>query len=431
MVSAAVGFGSTAFGEYGSGAYDAGTPVPPIHPPKMAVCHIYNEAGEYITTWADVASLPVFTRQINSGPSALTIELPRTWGAVGLEGEPATKIDVHNGNLVDIYIVDRESGYNGIKIYSGIIKEHRTLYPDGNVSVVLFPRSHAFKSRWIDENEVLTFTDTDPTNMAKYLVDNGFIPGVTWRPENPIVGQKFTQTFSKMNVGQVLEIVQQLAGGKWYYELRPDNTFVFDKWSTDLPATHVIKPFNASEIQFIYSEIDTYRRVFVYGAPITDDEGIVIGRIVGSAAKGGYDPTISPSDLVVTDERITDTDTAIRRAFSLLEAHGEEEIDTEISIPDNTIDFPEGYDIESLNCGDTVSILSAEGTYQFYKWDAFDWDEVAFWDAVEAGLIQLPLVISEIEYGYTGARVKLTSRPVSVVDELVRVQEKQLVEGAT
>lgn len=397
-------------------------------PPKTTHFHVYTSAGAVIRSWADVTRLPSFTRTINDGPGALVVTLARTVGSSGVPGEVGSIGDVKNGNLVDVYVVDRESGDQGVLIYSGKIKQHRVSYPTGNLVVTVVAKNVNFRRRWISENDSFTLTD-DPSNMAKYLVDNDWLPGVTWVVANPLVGEAFTQTFSKMSVGQALDIIRRLAGGHWYYELRPDDTLRFNKWS-EYVATHSVSQQHFSDIEYTYSTLDTYQRAIVYGALLELPDGAT-RRVYGEASRQGYDPTISAEDIVVTDERIVDDGAAFRHAFTLLEVHGEESIEAQLTLMDSNGNVPFGYDIESLAPGDTLRpLLPTVQVYEQTKWDWFTWDNAA-WGSVEAGLVQAPMVVSSIHYEGDRAIVQLTTRPVSVVEELQNIIEKQLVQGAT
>jgi hypothetical protein len=54
----------------------------------------------------------------------------------------------------------------------------------------------------------------------------------------------------------------------------------------------------------------------------------------------------------------------------------------------------------------------------------------AYYGTTYAGLVQLPLVIAEVEYGFLRAHVKLTTRPAPVLEELVGVSERLLLESS-
>lgn len=410
-----------------------------LYAPKAVQFQLIGSSGLRLYTWPDVANMPRFTRSINDIAGRMSITLPRAWGAVGVGGDAGAGDapdanqgpQVRNGNQVDMYVIDRDTPAVGRLVYSGIIKEHRTSHPNATTTLTLIPKYSQAKSKWIDENTEFTLT-MDPTLMAKYLVDNSWLEGITWDASNPLVGQIITARFTKMNAGSALQVIRGLAGSNWYYEITPTGTLRFNKWNS-VTAEHILNSDNYSSVNYVYSEVDSVRRVIVYGAEIKNLEGIVTGRIKGEASKApvafsGNDA--SNPDFVTTNARILDEDTAYRYALTLLQARGEETLDQDILVPDNNADPDFGYDIESLLPGQSVRLNSSQGVYGNSLWNTAVWNTDP-WNSVLAGLPEGPLIITKIDYGYKEARVYLTTRPVTVIEELVNVINTQTSQGST
>lgn len=417
-------------GTYDGGLYDFGSNYPPA--PKVFLYHLYTDnLGSFFRIWADAASIPEYNWNINSGISSLECILPRQWGMAGekdeiLEGGLLDNLVL--GHRIDIYAVDKEAP-EGILIYRGNIEEYTISDPPQQpIRVTLMPLTSRFEDRFI--YGPLNFVDTDPTDMVQYLVDNDYLPGITFDASNPLVGQLFTISFEKEKVGNIMERIRQMAGNKWYWRLNPDSSLTFNKWDFKQASDHRITSEMFSVVNYIRSRVDVKKRVYVFGAESRDEFGALVERIEAVASVTGYDPNIEPRDLFHTDSRITDNATALRAATSLLQFYQEETIETEVTIFDNNHEQTKGYDIESLKPGQTLEIFNPRQIYKRTLWGSFKWlgDK---WGNQYAGLVQGPLVISSVEYKGWYCNVKLTNRPVLVVEELVRLLERQNLEGST
>lgn len=402
---------------------------------KAFVVRVSDAAGDPIGVWGDVATLPVYRWPINSGPQAMDLMLPRPWGAAGERGEAGSDSNVNLGNQVTVDVYDAEGE---TLLYSGSIEEYSIPEPASGVRVTLIPKTSRFQDRVI--RGPLTLSDYDPTDMLHYLIDPSgysgtegtYLPGISWDAANALVGVSYTQTFEKMRVSQALEIIRRLGGSKWFYRLNPDNSLTFKSWDLKAPADHIIRGPNFSQVKYVRSRSNVKKRVYVYGAEERrdDDGNLIQERIEAVATAPAYDAEADPRDDFYTDARIVDYNTALRVATSRLEFLQDDAIETEIDIPDSSKDALYGYDIDSLKPGDTLKIIDPRLVYRRTKWGAFKWAAEP-WAGVWAALVQRPLVIAEVQYGFYTAHVKLTNRPASVIEELLAVGERQLMEGSS
>lgn len=396
--------------------------------PKNVQYKVYTPAGVLLRTWTDPASVPSFSWPINGGPSSMTLQLPRQWSAAGEIGEAGSLNDLALGNLVVISIVDGETTEMGLVLYRGYIDEYEIGEPPSDgVRVLLVPRTSRFADHFV--YGPLLFAGTDPSAMAEYLVDNNYLPGISWDAANPSFGILFSETFTKEKAGQIMERIRRLAGSKAYWRLNADESLTFRSWDVKAAPTHTLRGPHISKLRYIRSRMGVKTRSFVFGAETKDENGIVIGRVEAIAVSTDFDPD-DPRDIEHTDSRITDNSSALRMATSLLEYHKVESIETEIDIPDNSLNPAYGYDIESLKPGDTLAAYNPAMVYAPTRWGAFDWTEDE-WSNEYAGLVQGPLVIAHVDYQYTHARVKLTTRPAPVIEELVNLADRVLLMGST
>jgi hypothetical protein len=98
------------------------TDAPPLVPARTAkkksyLYKIYSNTGTFITSWADVVSLPNFSTIINGSLSEMQVTLARGVTAFG-EG-----VDIRYGNIVKLYCVDGDA-LDGVLIYTGFIASY-------------------------------------------------------------------------------------------------------------------------------------------------------------------------------------------------------------------------------------------------------------------------------------------------------------------
>lgn len=386
--------------------------------PKQILFHIYTSAGVAIRAWPDVASWPRYSWPINSGPGTFDVKLPRAWGAAGEPGEVGSLDDIRHGNIVKVYIVDRESGDHGQLIWQGTIQHYTADLKGQLFDLRLLPYTSRLESdRTIIEP--LTFTDTDPTQMIKYFVDNGYLPGITWDASSPDVGLDFSLTLEKIKVGQAIKLIRGLAGGRWYTRLNPDNSLTFDAWGPKAADhTLIVGKHVSADVLFERSSLEVRKRSLVTG-----------DGVQAVATEPGYDPETEPLDDFYANVRITDGLTAQRIAGARLEALIQPTIGTRFTVIDSNLDAEIGYDLESLKPGQTVRLIVPDRAFGFWKWDgAHDWGEAGMlWGGSWASQIQHPLVITEVNYGFLEATVKLESLPPLLQSELVTVKDDLLL----
>lgn len=402
-----------------------------LYQPKEVLAHVYDSDGNYIKTWNDFATPPVFRSVINNGLGAFTFQLPRNWGFAGELGDGGSD-DLTHGNIVKLYVVDRESE-EGVLIYQGSLQHYRMHLTSGLVEdITLISKASLLGDRTV--RGPISFVDVDPRDMMKYFVDNGYLPGVTWSAFNPAVGQLYSATFESEKIGQIFARIVQLAGGRWYYRFDPDNSLIFRDWNkNEIDHSLIIGKHVAGDVSYVRSSIDIKKRVFVFGQPEQrDDDGVLIQEAVEAvASQPGYDPTIEPRDLFYTNPRISGNDQAARVATALLEFYSEPLIETEFEVVDSNIDIFRGYDIESLAPGHVIRLVNPERSLQRRIWgDGSIWGDGGIWGATWFEQVQEGLVISELEYRFESCWVKLTSLPLRLVEELVQVADRVSLVGS-
>ena len=395
---------------------------------KDVLWKVYTSAGLFKRAWRDVATLPSYSWSINAGPASMQVTLPREWGSVGEPGETGSVEDIRLGNRVEVYVHDRETPPEGLLVYNGRIEDYVSSDPPGQgLKMTLMTRNTLFSDNaFEDEVELANY---DPSAMMQYLVET-WLPACTWAASNVSVGSTFTQAFERQSVGSAAETIRRLGGGRWFYRLNPDDSLTFAEWRYDT-ATHELNGNHFAAVKYHRSMVGLLNMVRLYGKQRYDAEGNLIDRVYAEVSNSNYstsDPRIGRFEYA----RVNDYAAARRIAAALLEESAKETIETEIEIPDNTVDGVRGYDIESLRPGQTLALLNPAHIYRTAEYDNDDYyDNDSYYDAPYAGLVQLPLVIANVDYRFLSAVVKLTNRPVGVTEALVNVDDRILMQAST
>ena len=395
---------------------------------KDVLWKVYTSAGVFKRAWRNVSTLPSYSWPINGGPSSMAVTLPREWGNLGEPGESGSVEDIRLGNRVEVRVHDRETPPDGLQVYNGRIEAYVAADPPSRgLSLTLVPRTSLFADNSFEDEVILTAYD--PSAMMEYLVDN-YLPGVTWASANVSVGATFTQSFRRQSLGAAAETVRRLGGGKWFYRLNPDDSLVFAEWDLH-SAQHTLDGNNFAAVEYRRSMLGVKNMVRLYGAQRFADNGTLLDRVYGEAFNDQYSAD-DPRILRVAMARVNDYTAAARIARALLEDAQQETIETEIEIPDNTVDGVKGYDLESLKPGQTLQILNPRQIYEQPEYDAAAYyDNNSYYGSTYAGLVQLPLVIANVEYAFLSARVRLTNRPSPVLEALMSIEDRLLMEGST
>lgn len=106
-----------------------------IQPFRKTYLYKITSVSGSVTTpvgvWEDVVGLPRFEVNINGGMSEMSVDLARKWSDFG------ETVDITNGNLVELRVVDRDTGDDDGKILaSGYISGYTpVLSEDGDEHV--------------------------------------------------------------------------------------------------------------------------------------------------------------------------------------------------------------------------------------------------------------------------------------------------------
>lgn len=331
--------------------------------------------------------------------SQLQLKLLRTFNDFDEGGE------VSYNNEVKVYI--RDEDVNSLLIYDGYISGYAPVIEGTReyILITLLPYSTQF-SRYILRdgagNTEIAFASQDPSTILKtildyYVVDGGKVDyewAVTLEKTNTAV----TYTFNTQMVLEAVEKCRQLSPDGWYWYVNADNKLYFREKSDD--AEHYFQlDGNILEIKSEKRVENLVNRVYFTGGG-TPQLYRVYSRAGSITSYGLYGHRI-------TDRRVTVVATAQTMADGILDAHDTPESRFIIKVADSNGSVS-GYDIESIDPGDTCKILNyADKDYT--RWDIDTWDEDV-WDYDLSDVAATILQIVSIEYHLDYAILEVSSR---------------------
>lgn len=321
---------------------------------------IYAQNGDYIGTSDDI-SFNGFSKTINGGLGELSISIARAFDEFG-EGE-----DIDFMNEVQLWIIDKESGSSGQKIYSGLIDTY-TPYANAqgegvDVKCVGYG-TRLGQVLYKDGTTVnITHNSVDPSIMFKDVI-NKFRAAVPSTEDPRInfsatsvetVGSNASYTFVLKDCQTALDKVRSFAPANWFYYIGADNIVRFQ--SKPSQATHTFTfGKDVADIRVEKNIRDTINQVVLFNGE-TGASG-ELRSYSDSDSQGDYGLRMAKK----TDSRWANTDTMDLVGDSFLNARKVANIRVTAQIIDSNQN-ENGYDIESVRPGDTCRVLNLPDTF--------------------------------------------------------------------
>jgi hypothetical protein len=370
---------------------------------KKYLYKVYNGAT-YVRSWSsEVLSDPNFRITINGGSGELIVRLSRNYDNFGEE------VDVKLNNRVELWLYDREQ-INGVLLYQGFVSGYRPVLEGTREYLEITCLSYIyelsmFMLRDNSGDTQLEYVDQDPSDILKSIIDNYRLDGGTLNYTASSIdttGTTCIYTFNSNTVREAVDKIIELCPENWYWYIDP-NSIIYLK---PKPAT--------ADHNFIIGKhlnsMETWRR--------SED---IVNRIY---FKGGGDPPMyrvySNSASIIAyglhclqkvDGRVTVIETADTICNNIIEAKKDPEIRTRITLLDtNGEDINKGYDIESIQPGETCKLLNIKGDVKTYSiWDSSKWD-TNVWDQTLATTAADVTQIMSVEYTPDSMVIEASSR---------------------
>jgi hypothetical protein len=324
---------------------------------KTFTVKIYDKTGTTLLgTWSPLTGYP-FTKVINGGCGEMSIDLPRTFDRYNTDGTVAFL------NKVEVWVQDIDTrATSGILVYSGFIADIEIGIQDGQESVKIKTLGHyvrlGFVLHWDGTNVRMTYNSTDPADIVKDIVDkfraNETDPFINYSATSiPALG--FTVSYSsdsKFGL-ELLDKIKEMTGVDYYYFFDASNILTFKQ--KPATATHTFTMgANVQNLRILKSWTDIANVLVAWNGLQEDDTNFLSKMYYNSASIASYWSKMER----MTDGRITDPAYMLKLGTAFVNANKDPNVSIQLRVTDNNFDTERGYDIESINPGDTCKILN-------------------------------------------------------------------------
>jgi len=350
---------------------------------KSYFTKIYQPNGDYIDTLKNV-NFSGFRKQINGGLGELVFSIPKKFD--DFDENYLIKLN----NKIDVWVSDSDTGSDGLKIYSGYISQYEP-YIEGqeegvNVRCLGYvtklkqqiARDFLGSSAYV---QLITRTvlglrfDDDPSDedeqsaqihiiLAGLLnlyngvysestssegVKNPYILNDTSQIEQTTNTMKYV--FNTFSFFDIIEKCREYSPANWWWYIGADNILQFKAKPTQ--ATHTFtfgKDFKNIKVEKNMESIVNN----VLFSSVSDD--ILVPSILRLYKNQESEDLYDDRWEIITDSRVKETTTADNKGNSRLLEKKDADVRVMIEILDNN-GSQTGYDIESINPGDTCKFV--------------------------------------------------------------------------
>jgi hypothetical protein len=373
---------------------------------------VYTPQNNFLKEWKNF-SFQGFNKQINAGVGECIITLFEKFDYSGGE--------LTEGNLVTITIADKDTlsaNYGALIIYQGYISFYEPDADGKQESITVHLLGHYTKlAADILKNAANTtmYTDSTGTNGLKITAgataaDVGNIVGAildryaaeTVNPKVgtftiPIVGQNLNYIFTQKTYREALDIALSSCPSGYFYYIDAYGGFTLKTQNTVPTHTFVLEK-NISNIHVGHS-MENIRNVILFW-----DGASIYKKYEDAASIAQYGRRVQ----CITDTGIQDATSMDNIAAKYLLEHKDPDIKVVCIIPDNNLDFTgglqKGYDIESIEPGDTCRFLGFN-------------DAVAF-------IFRDNMLITEVQYSLGSVTITIENFKTDIVTQAKRLQDQ-------
>lgn len=339
---------------------------------KRIIIKVLRPTGEQLKDWSDFASFTGFMKEINSGLGPCVLELGVPFDYQGNELEV--------GNIVEIYITDQDTLIDGsLKIYSGYISMFEPYIDGGREGITVNLLGHYTKMS-VDilknGNQTTLYSDTTnglTTTASGSSADIGLILRAIinrYRAETvnprifytlasiPLMSQTVLYAVSLKTYREAFDriISMYAAYSFWYID---ENGMVSVKSKPSTP-THTFSIGTHIKILRIQKSLEKTRNsIIIWNGEPTGSADLVFKNYKDDASilqfgRRNGDPII--------DTGIGDSSTADKIGANYIGQNKDPDITVTCEIADNNMDPINGYDIDSIQPGDTCRFIGYNPT---------------------------------------------------------------------
>lgn len=325
---------------------------------KEYFAKIYAANGDFLSTSYDIG-FQSFKKSINGGLGELTLNLARKFDDFG-EGE-----DIDFMNEVQLWVVDKESGATGQKIYSGFIDQYEPYATGTREGVTVRCLGYATRLANVmyknGTSVSMSHTSTDPKTIAEAVIirfqaESGETNINYTATSTEATGNTVSYIFNMKSCTEVLDICRELAPAGWWWYVDETNTLYF-KPQASVPTHSFTFGRDIADIRVIKNIRDVCNQLVIWNGLMPEDSELL--------CRSHNDPTsINAYGLRMeqhTDGRILTSGTMDYYGDAYISARKDPNIRVSLTILDSNLNNL-GYDIESISPGDTCQILNLPTT---------------------------------------------------------------------
>lgn len=271
------------------------------------------------------------------------------------------------------------------------------------------------------------FQNIDPSVMIELLLDQYKANGGTITYDDTTIENALSDISYTFNVNSTLEGINkavELAPSGFYWYIDYATNKLYFKKKTDLPTHTFTLDKDILDARFEKRIEDIINTVYFTGG----DTGS------GTNFFKKYTQTDSVTkygrkSLKYTDQRVTTSATADAIANAILGSRSEPELRVTLEILDSNNEQGLGYDIESIQVGDTIAVRNITQQVGLSTWDVGRWDET-YWDFSIYNLSSLNMQVQRIEYNQDKAIVYASTIAVDInkrIEQINRSLEQSIV----
>lgn len=352
--------------------------------------------------------------QIDSGLS------PKNWTFEGSnDGTSWTVLDTQKNQQdwfpteVRSYEIENENSYKYYRINISANNGHSTYVQIAELDImegVAFSRTGATSIKYVSKEPSAILKDIlDKFTTAGGLLDYGV--GTVVDTSAPV-----TYQFNTATVQEALQKVVEISPEDWYFRIGADDLVYFDQKGTE--PDH--KFYIGRNVRY-YKQEKRLENIVNYIYFTGNGFFKKYSNTSSESAYGRYSQKI-------TDDRVTNVETANAMADAILSRMATPEIRITIDVIDNNNADSKGYDIESIKVGDVCKIFNATSKGD-NLWDSIVWD-VDSWDFDITNSAGTVLQIQKIEYHPDYVRLEISNRQPDVAKRIEDINSR-LVDSLT
>lgn len=379
---------------------------------------VFSPAGTFLSTWPDAPLLAGFKETINSATSPLRISLPRTFDNFDQAGAPGSKGTVAQGNIVQFWLYGPGLPSSGKLRFQGIIDSYEPQINDKGsetVALTITPFDSILGDHGVSTDAGVTFgtagnsaTYVDPLTMALWFFNNNdaltgvpYMSPLTWNASNPSSSGFTTMYwFTKETMLDAMTSVITLLPGNWFFRTNPNKSFTIGQTPTS--AQHIFYIGQHISNPSYKQDWTQLRNVVALKAGTLPNTTTQIYAVVYGSDIATFGERLS----LESETRITDQNTANALADGYLNQLDRVALRAKVRIPDyrgSLVQSGLGYDIESIEVGDTVQIIDLLSTQtsgnNMSIWDQSVWDNT-YWDYSPGAALNQLVQVQSLDYGF-------------------------------